>query len=548
MEAVREMYMKKNLSIIILVLSLFLCLTIIGIGAVVQPADLLPNPVDEQILTLDTAFTGDSKTPVSLPSFFDIEDELRLRIPLTYRFTEYTSPSFIVQANHSFMTILLDGREIYRVEPTQHSLGNYFVNIPLPPQLNDSEIEICITVPKGGINRIEFPAPIVMNESVFLRQNILSDAPSLILNTLILFCGLFVIGLSISNRKHIAVYPMLMQGLLALCCAVYFFCETLSVVYLASSAWMVYLIDLFSFSLIAPLFLTLMIWELSSWRKQLIQTIVVLGLCNVVVQAVLGLTGLAELRKMLPLTHLIQAASILAIVICMLYCIVKHIKMKNLLCYGLIVLGTVLDLTLFYFEARLQNMFFAKFALLLYFVQQIYVFVQQLMKQSADNARENYYKTLALQDSLTGCFSRAAFEVDRMSMDHTDVYTVFSVDLNNLKQANDLYGHSMGDQLLHAMGNVLKQSFPSKSKCYRTGGDEFWVFCKGLTSGQAQELVNAIHHATNLYNMKQNPPVRLSYAIGYCDTVETDGNLDLAIESADARMYEQKRQLKGLKR
>ena len=155
----------------------------------------------------------------------------------------------------------------------------------------------------------------------------------------------------------------------------------------------------------------MLVWESEGWRKQLVQWIIVLGLLNVTVQAVLGLSGVVELRRMLPLTHLTQIASIAAITVCLIYRIVRRNKLNNLLlCYGLIVVGAVLDLTLFYFENRYSNMFFAKIAILAYFVQQIYVFVRLLMKKSADKARENYYKTLALQDSLTGCFSRAAFE------------------------------------------------------------------------------------------------------------------------------------------
>lgn len=532
---------------ILLIFNVLFYLAIICISTTNRSANLLPQSVDKQILTVDYASVGDTQKPVLLPSYFDVHGELRLRMSLTYQFTEYTAPSFIMQANHSFMTILLDGQEIYRVEPRNHSLGNYFVNIPLPPQLNGAVLEIRITIPDGGIKRIEFPTPIVANESVYLRQQLLYDVPSLLLSTQIFFCGLFVIGLSIAGRKHVALYHMLLQGLLALCCAVYFLCETFSVVYLAPSARIIYLIDMLSFALLTPLFLGLLVWESSGWRKQLIQTMIVLSLLNVAGQAILGLSGLVELRRMLPITHLTQVASILVIMPCLTYWVVKRKKTKNLWSYGLIILGGILDLTLFYFEQRYSNMFFARIAILVYFVQQIYVFVHLLIKQSTDKARENYYKMLALQDSLTGCFSRAAFERDRMALDHTVVHTVFSLDLNNLKQTNDLYGHSMGDQLIHAMGEMLRQLFLPSGKCYRVGGDEFWIICDDLAPGQAQEIVCALQQATTAYNAKQELPIGLSYAIGLCNTDETDGDLNLAIKLADIRMYEHKHQLKNIK-
>lgn len=540
--------MKKNLSIVFLIFNLLFYLTIIGVGTINRQVDILPKSVDEQILTVDQVFVGDEKTPVMLPSYFDVQGELRLRMSLTYQFKDHTAPSFIVQANHSFMTVLLDGQEIYHVEQRDHSLGNYFINVPLPSQLNEAELEVRITVPQGGIERIEFSAPIIADESVYLKEQILNDIPSLMLSTLILFCGLFVIGLSISSRRHIALHQMMQQGLLASCCSVYFLCETFSVVYLSQSSWIIYVVDMLSFAMIAPLFLTMLVWESEGWRKQLVQWIIVLGLLNVTVQAVLGLSGVVELRRMLPLTHLTQIASIAAITVCLIYRIVRRNKLNNLLlCYGLIVVGAVLDLTLFYFENRYSNMFFAKIAILAYFVQQIYVFVRLLMKKSADKARENYYKTLALQDSLTGCFSRAAFEDDRKTIDKNCTYTVFCLDLNNLKQTNDIYGHSMGDQLIHSMGELIKQSFQSIGKCYRVGGDEFWIICNGLEQGKAQNIISSMNKITELRNTEQDIPVELSYSVGFCDTVETNGDLKLAIELADERMYKNKRQLKNNK-
>ena len=124
------------------------------------------------------------------------------------------------------------------------------------------------------------------------------------------------------------------------------------------------------------------------------------------------------------------------------------------------------------------------------------------------------------------------------------VRTAFFLDLNNLKVTNDQYGHGVGDQLIHAFGNVLNRTFFSVGKCYRVGGDEFWVFCDDLPSGQSAKMVCAMQQAAEAYNQGSTLPAKLSYAIGVCDTEETQGNLNQAIELADARMYENKRAVK----
>lgn len=537
--------MSKKLFSAMLILNVVFYVVIVCIGILSRPADIVPQSVDDQVLTVEQAFVNGSQTPVSLPAYFDVDGELRLLMSLSYRFSGNTAPSFIVQANHSFMTILLDGQEIYRVEPQERSLGNYFTHVPLPSQLDGAELEVLITVPEGGIDRIEFPAPVVADEAVYLRQQLLHDTPSLVLSSLILFCGLFVTGLSIAGRKHVPLHRMILQGLLAICCAAYFLCETFSVVYLASSAWTVYFIDMLSFSLLTPLFFGLIVCDLNGWRRRLIQAMVVWGYLNAAVVAILGVSGLVELRTMLPLTHCVQLLSILSLLACLVYRVVKHQRVKGLWVYGLIVVGAVLDLALFYFEQKNDNMFFTKIAISLYFVQQMYMFVRLLMRRSADKARESYYKMLALQDSLTGCFSRAAFEHDKTALNRDVMHTVFSVDLNNLKKTNDLHGHSTGDRLIHAMGDVLKQTFASGGRSYRVGGDEFWVICDGITADQAHEKIATMRTLAAEYNAKQEIPVQLSYAVGMCSTDETDGDLSLAIDRADARMYAHKQQLKG---
>ncbi|MEG2383777.1 MAG: diguanylate cyclase, partial [Oscillospiraceae bacterium] len=87
-------------------------------------------------------------------------------------------------------------------------------------------------------------------------------------------------------------------------------------------------------------------------------------------------------------------------------------------------------------------------------------------------------------------------------------------------------------------------AFFSAGKCYRVGGDEFWIFCDGLSAAEAAEMTDAVQRATDAYNRSSTLPVELSYAIGVCDTAETQGDLDRVIALADKRMYENKREVK----
>ena len=54
------------------------------------------------------------------------------------------------------------------------------------------------------------------------------------------------------------------------------------------------------------------------------------------------------------------------------------------------------------------------------------------------------------------------------------------LDVDNFKQINDTYGHLVGDEVLHHIGEELKRCFRKYDVVGRVGGDEFLVFMKGI--------------------------------------------------------------------
>ena len=59
------------------------------------------------------------------------------------------------------------------------------------------------------------------------------------------------------------------------------------------------------------------------------------------------------------------------------------------------------------------------------------------------------------------------------------------IDLDSFKLVNDIYGHEMGDKVLIACSNIIREAVPSGSKCGRIGGDEFTAFAVGVTTEEA---------------------------------------------------------------
>ena len=78
---------------------------------------------------------------------------------------------------------------------------------------------------------------------------------------------------------------------------------------------------------------------------------------------------------------------------------------------------------------------------------------------------------LAYTDAMTRCYNRNALEEYREMFDKMELY-VGVVDIDGLKQLNDIMGHDRGDELIKSVADDLRAL---DAIVIRLGGDEFLV-------------------------------------------------------------------------
>ena len=108
--------------------------------------------------------------------------------------------------------------------------------------------------------------------------------------------------------------------------------------------------------------------------------------------------------------------------------------------------------------------------------------IMQTMKAQEDS--ENF-------DFLTGLPMRNAGEkLAARLMEEHDGCLIF-MDMDNLKQINDIYGHKAGDRALKVFGSILASQKADAAAC-RLGGDEFLLFVPDISRDASAQLAKNI--------------------------------------------------------
>ena len=146
------------------------------------------------------------------------------------------------------------------------------------------------------------------------------------------------------------------------------------------------------------------------------------------------------------------------------------------------------------------------------------------------------------KDALTnvgnkGAYMRKIEELNNSSQD----YALVMVDINNLKEMNDLYGHKAGDWYIQGCCHAICKTF-RHSPVYRIGGDEFVVVVENEDYPNRhlryEELVKIFEIGANKDTEK--PWEKLSAACGMAENASDDNSAELVFKRADKAMYANK--------
>lgn len=152
-------------------------------------------------------------------------------------------------------------------------------------------------------------------------------------------------------------------------------------------------------------------------------------------------------------------------------------------------------------------------------------------------------------DPLTRLYNRRGLSrrVERILEAGTgDTYAVVMIDLDDLKEVNDTYGHESGDQYIISAAEILKKIVGESGLTARHGGDEFVLFLEEKSEEALQEKLLQLKSAQNSSEavLHDGQHVPLRFSMGCCFIDEVAAPYDEMLEKADIAMYQNKRQRK----
>lgn len=117
-------------------------------------------------------------------------------------------------------------------------------------------------------------------------------------------------------------------------------------------------------------------------------------------------------------------------------------------------------------------------------------------------------------------------------------FIVVICDIDHFKRINDQYGHSVGDQVLIALGRKLKASLKNNDAAGRWGGEEFLLLWAGQSITEAERRCNELRQSLGAAPIYPNgPQITVSFGVAEFTGLET---LDRCINRADKALYRAK--------
>lgn len=450
--------------------------------------------------------------------------------------------TLVFQTSHQLVEVYADGGLVYSVEAENTRFGNTtgtrwnFVDIPAGAE----EVQVRLTniYPSSPHSNTSF---YYGNGGDIYRGLLRNSFLPMLLSLLHIVIGVcMVIFWLLINNKAPINRALVFLGMLALCIGLWWFLE--------SDMSMLLLKNRVSASYSSFVLLMFLLMPFASFIRELLETndtkgwyiIFVYSVANLVVTLILQTLQIADLQQTLITTYIGFGLLLVYTVYSVIRAIHIHgltkLLLLNTACLVLLSFSLIFDLANQYIHWTLAGQL-GKLGFTLYTIITGIATSSSALKQMEEGKKAVYYKELVNTDILTGLNNRNAYITDIHSGGFGSDSAVVLFDLNELKHANDVLGHAMGDKYLKDSAKLISAVFGDRGKCYRIGGDEFCAILRDTGEAEVRERISLLKQKQEEYN-RASQKLSMKIACGYAMyEPERDHNLETTRSRADQEMY-----------
>lgn len=177
------------------------------------------------------------------------------------------------------------------------------------------------------------------------------------------------------------------------------------------------------------------------------------------------------------------------------------------------------------------------------------MFAQQVALSIANIRLRDALRNQSIRDPLTGLYNRRYLEEmmereTRRAIRTNHGLGVLMLDLDHFKKFNDTYGHDAGDAVLRETGSLLLRSVRAEDIVCRFGGEEFVVILPladlTVTQARAESIRSQLREISVVHQGRALG--RITVSVGVAELPQHGANAKELLESADAALYQAKRE------
>jgi len=166
---------------------------------------------------------------------------------------------------------------------------------------------------------------------------------------------------------------------------------------------------------------------------------------------------------------------------------------------------------------------------------------------TAQGLERDAWRTLATVDALTGLGNRQTMtsqlvaERDR-SIRLKQPCCIGMVDIDHFKRINDTFGHAVGDRVLRAVAEALRNTVRPYDVLYRYGGEEFLVCLPAASQEAGLQVLERMRAAIAALRLATaaGQPIPVTATFGLAE-LSADLSVEETLDRADTALYDGKR-------